>query len=167
MGRDLLPCPKWNSVREFSPIESSGRAKPKYSHHKQMTFERLFYDLNRKQCESYVFQLQQEIAVACMQNGAHSVLQLQHKLIPSNEARALSVFRVVTNPGGQTPGVDGVVWTSSKDIMDTMVRLKDLSKYKAQPVRRVHIPKASGGQRPLGIPTMYDRAVQTLYNMAL
>jgi len=64
-------------------------------------------------------------------------------------------------------GVDNVLWNSDKLAFEAIDHLRNLQNYKAQPVRRVFIPKPKGGKRALGIPTMFDRAVQTLYAMAL
>lgn len=72
---------------------------------------------------------------------------------------------VLKNNG--SPGVDGV---SCRDIIDgpgASVYLAELheelrtKRYRASPVKRVYIPKADGKLRPLGIPTIKDRLVQT------
>jgi RNA-directed DNA polymerase len=79
---------------------------------------------------------------------------------PSNLNRAFR--RVKSNKGA--PGVDGMTVDSASIYLKThrepfIQALKDGS-YKPSPVRSVMIPKSSGGQRELGIPTVVDRIVQ-------
>jgi RNA-directed DNA polymerase len=62
------------------------------------------------------------------------------------------------------PGVDGETWRHygealEKNLQDLSARLKR-GAYRAQPVRRVYIPKADGRQRPLGVTTLEDKIVQ-------
>lgn len=85
----------------------------------------------------------------------------------SYAARALAVRKVITNKGGKTPDIDGVVWVTPEQALEAIDRLKDLSKYKATPVKRIYILKANCKKRPLGIPTIFDRAVQALLALAL
>ncbi len=80
--------------------------------------------------------------------------------------------RVAANDG--SPGVDGV---SIKDIktslqgaegfVDELHNTLKAKRYRPQTVRRVMIPKANGGERPLGIPTIRDRVVQTAAKLVL
>jgi RNA-directed DNA polymerase len=61
-------------------------------------------------------------------------------------------------------GVDGMTVAVYEQDLET--NLRDLCtgvhtrRYRPQPVRRVYIPKADGGRRPLGVPTLEDKIVQ-------
>ena len=75
---------------------------------------------------------------------------------------------------GGAPGVDGETLESIKTTPEKrqrwLERLREelrTRRYRPSPVRRVRIPKSSGGERPLGIPTVKDRVVQTAVCMLL
>ena len=70
------------------------------------------------------------------------------------------------------PGVDGVTFAQieAAGLEDWLARLGEelrAKTYQCQPVRRVMIPKPGGGERPLGIPTIRDRVVQTAAKLVL
>src|ERR1700724_455570 len=70
------------------------------------------------------------------------------------------------------PGVEGVTFVQidafGVDVWLAGLREELVSKtYRPAPVRRVTIPKPGGGERPLGIPTIRDRVVQTAAKIVL
>jgi RNA-directed DNA polymerase len=81
-------------------------------------------------------------------------------------AKLYAVRRVTQNQGARTAGVDRELWDSPESRWLAVGRLKRRG-YRPLPLRRVYIPKANGKERPLGIPTMRDRAMQALYLLAL
>ncbi len=124
-------------------------------------------DIDWKKVERQVFRLQKRIYQAERRGDVKTVRGLQKLLVKSWSARVLAVRRVTQdNQGKKTAGVDGVKALSPKARMSLVGQLKLGSK--AKPARRVWIPKPGRDEkRPLGIPTMYDRALQALVKMAL
>ncbi len=113
-----------------------------------------------------VRRLQRRIAKAAREGRWGKVKSLQWLLTHSLHGKMLAVKRVTENQGKRTPGVDGVTWSTPETKTRAVMSLRRRG-YKPSPLRRVYIPKANGKKRPLGIPTMQDRAMQALYLLAL
>ena len=117
-------------------------------------------------CEQMVNKLQARIVKAQKAGKYGRVKTLQWLLTHSFYAKALAVKRVTSNNGKKTSGVDKVLWSTPQSKFKAIATLKRRG-YKPQPLKRVNIKKSNGKLRPLGIPTMKDRAMQALYLMAL
>ncbi|MDJ0747522.1 MAG: group II intron reverse transcriptase/maturase [Xenococcaceae cyanobacterium MO_167.B27] len=120
-----------------------------------------------RKLEKNVFKIQKRIYRASSCDDVRLVRKLQKLLINSWSAKAIAVRRVTQdNQGRKTAGVDGVKSLSPEARLRLIDKLKLGTKVK--PTRRVWIPKpGSDEERPLGIPTMYDRALQALAKLAL
>ncbi len=122
--------------------------------------------INWRRVERNVRAMQIRIAKATQEEDWRRVNALQRSLTRSFSAKALAVRRVTENQGKRTAGVDRELWDSPEVRWKAIGRLKRRG-YRPMPLRRVYIPKANGKERPLGIPTMLDRAMQALYLLAL
>ena len=114
----------------------------------------------------FVRKMQVRIAKAIQENKFNKARKLGRMLTNSIYAKLLAVYRVITNKGGKTPGVDRVVWTVENDWFNAADSLNTKG-YKPKPLRRIYISKKNGKKRPLGIPTIKDRAMQALHLLAL
>jgi RNA-directed DNA polymerase len=125
-----------------------------------------WHAINWPQVFRNVRRLQVRIVKAIQAGRWGKVQALVHLLTHSYSGRVLAVLRVTDNQGARTPGVDGVVW-DSPEAKAAAWRTLQARGYQPQPLRRVYIPKQNGQMRPLGIPTMKDRAMQALYLLGL
>lgn len=125
-----------------------------------------WHGIDRAKAQQATRKLQVRIAKAVWEGKHRKAKSLQWLLTHSFYAKFTAVKRVTDNNGKKTAGVDGETWDTPQAKAKAIVGLKRRG-YKPQPLRRVYIPKANGKQRPLGIPTMKDRAMQALHLLAL
>jgi RNA-directed DNA polymerase len=126
-----------------------------------------WHKINWRKLERRVYKLQKRIYQASKRGDVKTFRRLQKLLMKSWYAKALAVRRVTQeNQGKKTAGVDGVKSLTPKQRLELINKMQLGTKVK--PTRRVWIPKPGKDEkRPLGIPTMNDRALQALVKMAL
>jgi RNA-directed DNA polymerase len=117
--------------------------------------------------EKIISRLQQRIYKASLNKDTTIIHRLQRRLILNEFARAISIKRVTElNRGRKTPGVDRIIVTSHNEKLKLLKNLK--LDGKSLPIRRIFIPKPGRKEkRPLGIPSIEDRAKQMLVKLAL
>jgi RNA-directed DNA polymerase len=122
-----------------------------------------------KKFKRNVYRLQKRIYRAARRGDWKCIHRLQRLLLHSWSARCLAVRQVTQdNRGRRTAGVDGVASLTPQQRLQLVGKLKKLDDWKAQPIRRVYIPKPGKAEkRGLGIPVMADRACQALAKLVL
>ena len=117
--------------------------------------------------ERPVFKLHKRLYRAAKREDHRQVRRLQKRWLRSRAAKLLAVRNVTQeNQGKQTPGVDGVANLRPQERLDLVQHLH--LQGHASPVRRVDLPKPGTTEpRPLGIPTMAERAKPALVKHVL
>lgn len=124
--------------------------------------------VNWRKVQRLVRNLRQRIFRATQTGDWRKVRSLQKLMLRSRANTLLSVRQVTqVNAGKYTPGVDKLVVKTPTARGQLVDQLTTYQPWRAKPVRRVYIPKANGNNRPLGIPTILDRCLQTRAKNAL
>nr|YP_009105313.1 putative reverse transcriptase and intron maturase [Pedinomonas tuberculata]AIT93954.1 putative reverse transcriptase and intron maturase [Pedinomonas tuberculata] len=119
-----------------------------------------------KLVEKRVVRLQHRISMAALEGNNRKVRNLQRLIVRSLSGRLKAVRQVAQeNQGKRTAGIDGVTWTTPDEKFQAAHDLR--KKTKTIPLKRLFISKKDGSTRPLGIPTLNDRAKQAIWNLAV
>ena len=131
---------------------------------RQRAWSSIDWNANRR----IVRNLRQRIYRASRAGNRRKLRNLQRLMLKCRANRETSIRRVTQlNAGRETPGVDKLVVKTPEARTRLMAELAQYEPWKAQPVKRVYIPKANGKLRPLGIPTILDRCMQAVVKNAL
>ena len=129
------------------------------------------FAVNDKGLPDAVFRLRKQLYIKAKQAPKFRFYALYDRIY-RRDVLAVAWGRVAINDG--KPGVDGIsikdIETSPQGVEGFLEEIHETLKtkrYRAQAVRRVMIPKANGGERPLGIPTLRDRVIQTAAKLIL
>ena len=124
--------------------------------------------INWRTANRTVRNLRRRIFRATQEGNLKKVRSLQKLMLKSYSNRLVSVRRVTQiNAGKKTPGVDKLVIKTPAARGRMVDTLAHYTLWKAKPARRIYIPKAKNKQRPLGIPVVMDRCIQSMVKNAL
>ncbi len=144
-------------AKQMEAEQSAGAASDVSGHWREVDWRSVTGEVRR---------LQVRIVKAVETGRWGRVKALQRLLTTSRSGKLLAVRRVTENQGRKTPGVDGESWDTPEKKIAAVGTLRGRG-YRPLPLRRIYIPKSNGKRRPLGIPTMKDRAMQALHLLAL
>lgn len=126
--------------------------------------------INWAKANRIVNNLQRRIFVAKQHGRFRTVRKLQNLLLSAESNKQLAVRQVCqNNMGRKTSGIDKKVFLKPSQRWKLVQQLSktNLKKWKPTPTKRIYISKSNGQLRPLGIPTLTDRALQATIKNAL
>lgn len=145
-----------NAAHAVDSLERRAKAKENANQH----------NTHRTQSRESVTQALERVRQAAKENRKAKFTALLHHI--NADTLKLAFFALKRDAAA---GVDGTTWVEYEADLD--VRLEDLhgrvhrGAYRPKPARRVYIPKADGGQRPLAIAALEDKIVQGAAVMVL
>jgi len=119
--------------------------------------------VNKSEKNMYRYGLQEKLCNLYEQSRQGKQFRHLMKLIVSEENVVLAYRNICKNKGSFTAGVDGKIITDIQKypIQKVVEKVRNkLQLYQPKQVRRVYIDKGNGKQRPLGIPSIWDRLIQ-------